>query len=156
MQLNTVYSKYGVDPGRLLRWLIEPRQGISPQVAATIIKEVALEFVEGKEWFREPLMYSPNYRRFMEEKIAKDNFWVDNYVLERCRWAMEDAEVQEYGGRGNTQEVLEMLTSKIAEGFSLLQNKIIVLETNITILRQEIKSKKSFWSKLWRLMRLQS
>ncbi len=89
-QIEAAFQGRGTNLGKLLGWLQQPRQGIVPQVAVLGIREVAEELLEGKEWYRESLMYPETYRKRMEEGVFPESFWLDNYVLERCRMIQEE------------------------------------------------------------------
>jgi hypothetical protein len=89
-EIQNELTKKGSDYHRLMAWLQQPRQGILPQVALPILKEVCQELQEGKEWHLEPLMYSEGLRQAMAKGMLPETYWLEMYILERCRWAQED------------------------------------------------------------------
>jgi len=89
-QIQTELQKKGSDLNRLLAWLQQPKQGILLQVAMAVITEVCQEFVEGKKWYLESLMYEEGYRKALEKGRVPEVFWVETYILERCRWFQEE------------------------------------------------------------------
>lgn len=86
--------KKGSDLNRLLAWLQQPKQGILRDVALVVLEEVCQEFKEGKQWYLESLMYEPGYQKLMAKAKIPEVFWVEMYILERCRWAQEDVFLQ--------------------------------------------------------------
>lgn len=84
------FNEKGVNISKLLFWLQQPKQGIVPQLALLVIKEVAQELNEGKQWYLESLVYPEEWRKQMEKGVFADSFWLENYVLERCKWVQED------------------------------------------------------------------
>lgn len=89
-KITSLFKAKGVDVGKLLFWLQQPKQGIMPQLAMLIIKEVAQELDEGKEWYKESLFYPEEWRKQMEKRSFPESFWLENYVLERCRLSQEN------------------------------------------------------------------
>jgi len=80
----------GSDLHRLMAWLQQPRQGILPQIAMPVITEICQELKDGKKWYMESLMYPEGLRKAIAKGMLPETYWVEMYVLERCRWAQED------------------------------------------------------------------
>jgi hypothetical protein len=102
---SIILRNYGVDVVKLLTWLQQPSQGIVQAIAMEVIAEVCKELEEGKEWWKEPLMYNESFRHLMVKKeFERPSFWIDNYILERCKWVQEDNEL--VAGTDNSQLAL--------------------------------------------------
>ncbi len=89
-QRKRLYEKYKIDLTRLAKWLMLPRQGIVPQVIGPVIEEVGWELLTNKKWYRDCLVYEEGWRHLLSKDKLPERFWIENYVLRRCRWVQED------------------------------------------------------------------
>ena len=150
-----IYKKYGSDAGRLLSWLQNPKNGISQPIAGKVIQEIATELEEGKEWFRDSLFYSEEWREKMAQKKPSvdkfDTFWLEMYVLERCKWLQEDLLIA-IGGQFDQEKISETL-NKIAQGVAnqiyradKLHKELYGLYSELSICINFFKGLKAFFS----------
>jgi len=122
-KIEGTYQKRGVHLGRLLYWLQLPKQGISAQVAAKIIKEVAQELEDGKEYWNEPSRYPEAFREKLKEGTFPEHFWIDNYILQRCK------EVQSKLIFGGIETVTDII--KLEELFKAIATSLVGLDNMI-------------------------
>ena len=130
--MERTFEGFGVNVRRLLHWLSQPKQGIDPSVAMQIIREVYTEIKEGKRYWRDSTYYPENYREKLREGVFPEHFWIDNYILERCRILQDDVTF----GSGNMSLDIMRLTEileELAKGIALLQTMVIPIHKFLSI-----------------------
>lgn len=141
-RISNVLAKYNVNLSRLVKFLQDKQ--IPIEIIGNVLSEVIQELEKDKQWYKEPLMYPPNYRKHMQE--FPEDFWIDNYILERCRMCLD-----------------ELISGKVifqedSTAFKLLENEIYQLNFKIKSLMRDMdiliaSTTRPSW--LWRLwMRL--
>jgi hypothetical protein len=85
-RITKVLAKYDINLGRLIKFLQDKQ--IPVEIIVKVLPEVIQELEENKQWYKDPLMYPPNYRKHMDE--FPEDFWIDNYILERCRMLLDE------------------------------------------------------------------
>ena len=131
--IDRVYKKWGADPRRLFHWLQLPKQGISAQVAMHVIQDVAQELKEGKRWWEECLMYPEPYRKKLAEKAFPAHFWIDNYVLERCRMMQDDMLI---GGQSDQMDdllQLQIALNQLYSGIAEIDSMVRPIKNFLTV-----------------------
>jgi len=130
--IEEVFGKYKVNVGRLMYWLQLPKQGINPQVAVKVIQEVHQEILDGKTRWKESTFFPEHYRKKMAEGVFPEHFWIDNYILEKCRIAQSEMLV---GGNVNSVEdilKLQMLFAGIAKELEAIRKMIAPIRAFLT------------------------
>lgn len=131
-KITQILAKYKINLGRLVKFLQD--KNIPIEIIAKVLPEVVQELEQGKQWYKDPLMYAPNYRKHMDE--FPEDFWIDNYILERCRILLDELIGE------------EISLQKENIGFILIEKKINQLLQDMDVLITDI-TKPSWLKRLW-------